>query len=272
MRHKFDQWIQNEKHVDLERILDHYDEYQSKTDFEKFLRAYLLEADLSDFSGRAKKMVMDVEKNSVSYFENKANYAVFVRSILNDNSLPAFNRAYIASELLKHSIYNKEDLILPKQELQDIIYTLFDSYLPTKKGYDDKVNSFYLFNDDKRENERIVLNSKAHERLLVFLKIPGNFEDYLKYLIRSRSIPNTDGEFVFAPFSKAIFKDWGTFKQMIQEHSFSDPKILALKPIILKGIDEYLAGKDRFQLDGQEKDFILNHLRSTGQYNYRDNY
>lgn len=267
MRGKFDQWTQEGKYRDLERILDGYTEFKDKDELEKFLRAYLLHTGKSDFSRRAIQMVMAADKNTATYFENKESYAAFIRSILNDDTLPEYNRAYIANELLKHSIYNEIDLLLPKEELQDIIYRLFDLYLQNKKEYDDTVYSFYLFNDDHRDNNYVILNPKAHKRLFEFLSIPENFEGYLMYLIRSRSLP-TEGEFVFAPFTKDIFQDWQIFKDMVQKHSSSDERVKRLQPIILKQADEYLAGKDRFRLDGEELDFILNHLRSTKQYNF----
>ncbi len=267
MREKLDQWTQEGKQNDLQRILDDFSEYRDKAQFEKFLRAFLAYAGKSDFTGRAKEMVMAVDKNSSAYFGDKEKYVEFIRSLLADNTLPEYNRAYVANELLKHSIYNAADLLLPKQELQEIIYSLFDKYLSSKQEYDDTVYSFYLFNDDHRQNNYVFLNPKAHNRMFEFLSIPQIFDGYLRFLIRSRSLP-TEGEFVFAPFTKDIFRDWKTFKEMVEKHQGSDEKIKALMRIIIKYTDNYTEGKDRFRLEGEELVFVLDHLRSTKQYNF----
>lgn len=265
MRNRFNKWILEGKQGDLSRILDNYSEYKDKGEFEKFLRAFILGKETGDFISRAKAMIMAVDKNSTTYFKGKSEYSEFVRSILKDNSLPEFNRAEIANELLKHSIYNLSDLILSKEELQKIIYDLFDKYLSHKDLYDDEVNSFYLFNDDRRVDSFIFLTPNAHKRLYEFLAIPKNFDEYLRYLIRSRSLP-TQGEFVFAPFTEEIFKGWKNFKKIVQRHETSDKQIKKLMAIILKNVDRFIEGEDRFLLEGEDLEFVLKHLQSTKQY------
>src|SRR5690606_23772737 len=153
---------------------------------------------------------------------------------------------------------------------QNIIYDLFDDYLKDKVGFDSIVEEFYFLNDDWRDNNYIILNEKAHKRLLEFLlERNENLEGYLNLIIRSLVIPNNE-RFVFAPFTKEIFKnDWNEFRKILVnfEETYKDSIDTDVKNIlryIYDGVDQYIAGKNEFILTGEDKDNVINHLRKTG--------
>jgi GTPase SAR1 family protein len=267
LREKFDEWTTQGKLNDLQRILDNFIDFKDRGQYENFFRAYMLDTGKNVFLNRANKMILNDESQMNLYYKTPTEYLEFLKSILKDDSLPVNNRAFIANSLLRPGIYGTGKMLLPKEELQKIIYTLFDKFLSEQNGNFNDIYEFYLLNDVGRDTSNFIkILPEASERMLEYLQDSKNFEQYLKYLIRSYQQP-TDGYFVFTPFTGEIFKnDWNEFKRRVKEHRSEDEAINNIKPIIEKYTDTYISGKDRFYLDGDEREKVLDHLRTTGQY------
>lgn len=271
MRQKIDQWVSEGKLNDLNRILDNYKDFKDVTQFEKFAKAYLLNQESSNFLSYGKGILLETSKVNRQYFKTNIDYRNFIKGILSDNELPYYDRAVIANAFLEQNISGQNNPIFKKKELQEIIYSLFDEYLNTKQAYDYEVHAFYLLNDDSPDkHNRIKIYEKASERLREFITQPDQFEQYLKYLIRSVSLPNQNNEFTIEPFTIDIFRDWSVFRLVLESHEPKNDEIKVIRNIALEHL-ETIVSQPRFAVTDSVRDFLLNHMRTTGQYNIPDN-
>lgn len=267
-RGAFDVWAKEGKDRDLARILDSLTEFENKEQLEKFVKVFLAESG-SNFTSRATKLLKDWQRTIPKYFANKETVNAFVIRILNDDELGEFNRAILANEFLKAYIYqNDEEKLIPKKTCQEIIYRLFDKFLSRQPSYTLDIFSFYVLNDDSRdENKYILLYPPANRRLRKFLLDANNFETFLRYTIRSYMQPN-DGRFTLDPFTTQIFGDWNQFIEQARKHHPNAPDIKELMPFILEAADELSKGSQWFKLEGEKKEQIISYLRKNRQYNY----
>lgn len=265
----FEEWRKQNKSKDLERILDNVTDFANADELNKFIQVYLADDHNNNFINRARLLLTDSQKNIPKYFngDNK-KYLEFARQVFNDDELSGFARAKVASELLVNIIDTGAIQLFQKNELQSIIYRLFDIFLAAHVGYDDMVWNFHVFNrEGKDEQSHIILTEQSNNRIRSYLKIDKNLEEYVRLAIRSYSLPNT-GTFTLEPFGRQIFGNWNTFTEQLRNVNYEDPTMRRVKQIIMDNAAELDKGNAYFPLDGNDKTFVLDYLRSTGQYNF----
>lgn len=273
MRAKMNQWVKEGKLNDLNLILNNYKDFKDVQQYTNFVKAYLFNAQTEPgFLPYAKEILVTLGRTTQQFFKEPGAYKSFVIQILQDDELPLFDRAIIANEFLKQFTANQNNSEFSKKELQEIIYELFDKYLKAKDEFDADVYSFYLLNDDsKNRSERVEILPKASDRLGEFLKEPKHFDEFITTIIRSVSLPNQMNEFVLDPYTRHIFNNWDTFKQLLGKYEPTESDKRVIKEIILDHFDTIIE-KRKFTVSEAEKDFLLEHLKSTGQYPINQNF
>ncbi|GGH70180.1 hypothetical protein GCM10011379_28190 [Filimonas zeae] len=266
----FDNWIQDGKSDSLYEILDQYDTFESKEEYLKILRVYLMPGQKDgSFTNRAIHLIKDRAKY-LTLFESEQDFRKELELILNDGKLGKYSRAQLAHDLLQELIYSdKSENVFTKNHLQRIIYNLFSAYLNEHLGYSHEAADFHLLNLDSRgKDRRVQLYSLANDALLRHLhSSQQNMEAYLRSIIRSHSLPNIDGEFALAPFTPDIFGSWEKFEESLKKYTVDDPDLKRLYNHTIAGIEAYKSGRDRFVVsDKSEQRWLLHHLRDNDQY------
>lgn len=264
VRDQFLQWIGEGKRNDINNILDYYLVYENRSQFEKFLKVFLSDPNNLAFTSRAARLIL--LQNGVRYFDDKKSYELFIISILEDKELDLYARALLANEIIIYNLKNGDKAYCSIDELKEIILNLFDEYLSTRDEYDQGVYRFYLLNSIENGNENSVqISEKAHRSLREFLNNPAHFRGFMKFLIRSYSIPN-DGNFCFEPYTENIFGPWKYFRKAVEAyHKDNDDKTGSIQ-VILNAISEYEAGKNKFTVNDRERKEILKRLKENNQY------
>lgn len=78
-------------------------------------------------------------------------------------------------------------------------------------------------------------------------------------------------EFVLAPFTREIFISLDAFKQLLEKYDPEDNDKRVIKGIILDHF-ETIDKKRKFTVSEAEKDFLIEHLKGTGQYPFKQNF
>lgn len=254
--------------ADINTLLDNYSGIDSKEKFINIINVYL---SIDDFY--ISRAILSLKMHKQMYpniFESDSEFLIYLNNLFKDSSLPYLNRALVAKEFLTPYVYNnaQSDFNNPysKEEIQKILLWLFDGFLNSHKGYDTAVSSLFYLNDDSRiENKWVVLNKDAGFLLKGYLLMSEeNFEGYIKYFIRSYSVPN-DGFFVFDPYVTQIFDSANEFKALLVNLETTDENVIKLRKIILAQQDKsFYKEENKFYLEEEDYDFVSQHLINMG--------
>ena len=267
MRSKMDQWASEKKLNDLNRILDNYRDFKDIQQLEKFAKAYMFNVQPdSNFLSYARQILVQPNQSTQQFFKTNTGYKSFITTLLEDEDLPLYDRAVVASDFLQQLKRGRQNTLFEKKELQERIYNLFDRYLQNKATYDPEVHSFYLLNDESTDRtKRVEISPKAGELLAKFIGQPDHFDQFMRLLIRSVSLPNQENEFVIEPYTLQIFKDWMVFKQLLDTYEPTDEATNVIKQLVLEHFDTIIE-KRKFKVTDSMKDFLINYLVKNGQY------
>lgn len=270
IRSKFDEWEKENKGESLNTMLSFQSDYKDSDELMKYITVFALGDERDNIT--AVNKIRDVSQQPNRYYEELQEFKKEINALFDNTILTLYKRANIA-----HSIF---DLIRTKSmpelftldELKEIILKLFKEYVNNQTCYTPEMYDFYILNVDSHDARHFVhLTSDATKVMSHALQNKEYLKEYLRYIIRSYSLPN-DGQFVFAPYTSQIFNGWQKFRIAVDELMDGtleiDESLNGIMPFIYKGIDEYENGKQSFQLEGAEKDKMLEYLRTTRQYNF----
>ncbi|WP_436490364.1 KAP family P-loop NTPase fold protein [Chitinophaga sp. ARDCPP14] len=244
-------WAFND-YRELAAILETYGINRNKDEFQKFVTAFIKVGGFQNFLLNIVKQ--NLAEDGDSLYDSDEEYVDVIMKILNDESLPEYNKAIIADYLIKERSIGSG---FSKPKLEKIISDGFIHYLNSDPEFSNKVMDHFLLVKDQ-SNTR-----KAYAKYL--LKKPNTFEEYLRFVIRPLMQPPHDKMFVFDPMLKLI----------LSADRFS-AEIAKLKPTTIYGekivslIQKYIPAYDLFdnagfQVTDEEFSYLINHMKETGQ-------
>ncbi|MDB5141667.1 MAG: family P-loop protein [Mucilaginibacter sp.] len=262
----FQKWISENKDIDLENIMNSYPMYSSKEELEKWITVFLTIGDY--FISKIGQPLAKKENEILVLFDkDEAAYSKFLLKFFNNSKIPPYHRAVFINLFLKQHIYNPNEFLFSKKQLQTLLLKLFKLYLKDQPGYGLEIERFFILNDDSRKDDKIILNEEAGNVLREHLsKSKENFSAFITYFIRSYTLPNMENEFTFHPFFTNIYPFRKEFIDQLRHLNLKGDK-KRIKEIILQNLESSsFSVPQPFRVNNTDAKFLINHLREIGAY------
>ncbi|MEQ8361541.1 MAG: hypothetical protein RH948_01665 [Cyclobacteriaceae bacterium] len=215
---KFDSWKSEGKVSYLIEILNSIDQFESREKFEKIAKLWI---SLVNSGVRQDKILVDwinsVSRNEAAIGRFYGMDKTFFESIFSTSSDCFFYDTYAIRIILRNYIDDIPDFTFPlsKMLLQEISVKRLKEFVDTRKQFDVRVFNLFYYNcwSGKTPDNNIILLGKAHD------VVRGHVEqfpyDFLRFVVRSRSAPHLDEEYVFEPFIPQYFGSWDKFEKFL---------------------------------------------------------
>lgn len=226
---KIDTWIDKGLKSDVNDFLQSIDYFDNKADFEKVIKAtfYFGRKTINEMYYDYEALYNKLFYSSKHPYENDEVYKEFILNLLKTAPTPyIFETTFIAKILEKIALgeasplFHKEVLNIPKQELINILNTLFESYLKDFKTFSDEIlwNIYentrikqYIHVGGNQYQSRFLNNVEAHNMIIKLIE--RNLDDFLVFIIVNN--PNNEKTFGVANVILEIFDEINDFKTFI---------------------------------------------------------
>ncbi|GHN02515.1 hypothetical protein WSM22_40040 [Cytophagales bacterium WSM2-2] len=223
LKDQANKWLEQDKGSYLLDILETVDAFLNKQRFEKVVKLWIVlinqsrnrEVDLESFA----ELFSSGRGRIIDLYESEEELKKFVKGLFYPESECYLYSTFLNRILLRKYIDNEKNFYFPldKKELQEIAIDRLKQFVVSRSDFDTRVFVMFYYNcwADKTTENKVTIMNEANIIVLDYLKkFP---QDYLRWVVRSRSTPHIDNEFVFEPFTYQYFGGWENFEKFLRE-------------------------------------------------------